>query len=419
MTHQLNFSALRIGYLMQAGVPDVRKHPLTGPATHVKHVFHELRALGHQVRLLAYLDDRIWKSDDLNDFRPVSVAWLDRGPLRLAERMIRRIQSELQLPYAAMFESIRFAFACCQELADFDILYERMGWVGYGGGLASRWLDLPLVLEVNGDHLNELRLSGIEPLGLQRQLSMALMKQAFRLASYVVVPGESLQEQLVRRWKFTPDKSAVIKNGSEIVDLLARNQLYSFCSDIHRSKPITVIFVGAFEPWHGIPILIKAIAKAIAQGTQAKLVLIGSGSQKEIIVRMIHELEIEPYVTLTGHLSAPQVAVQLANADIGVSPYCDSWEYIGMKLYDYKAAGLAIIASGKDGQPAIIEHGHTGWIVPPCDEDALCKAIIHLAATPDLRKRIGQAARIEAEKYHSWRHTAEQINGVLQQVVTK
>ena len=74
---------MKIGYLMQAGVPDVRQRPLSGPAIHVKHVFQELQGLGHQVRLLAQLDQQLWKSDDLENFEPVSLPHLTQGPFRL------------------------------------------------------------------------------------------------------------------------------------------------------------------------------------------------------------------------------------------------------------------------------------------------------------------------------------------------
>jgi glycosyltransferase involved in cell wall biosynthesis len=77
-----------------------------------------------------------------------------------------------------------------------------------------------------------------------------------------------------------------------------------------------------------------------------------------------------------------------------------------LKLLDYKAAGLATIASGRDGQPDILVHGHTGWIVPPCDETAFCEAILTLSRNPELLKQMGQKARQEAERLHSWTNTA-------------
>ena len=88
-----------------------------------------------------------------------------------------------------------------------------------------------------------------------------------------------------------------------------------------------------------------------------------------------------------------------------------------MKLLDYKAAGLATIASGEGGEPAVLRHGETGWIVPPCDVEQLAEAILTLCADAPLRRQIGQAARIEAEAEHTWRHTAVQLQAIFVKVV--
>lgn len=408
---------MKIGYLMQAGVPDMRQRPLSGPANHVKHVFEELHKLGHHVRLLAFLDGQIWQSDDLEDYQPVPLFWLDKGPLHLFERGVRRIQSEFHLPYAALFESTRFALACRQALPDYDLFYERMGWMGYGGPLAAGWLKIPLVVEVNGDHMSEMEMLGVAPQGWQRKLSVALMSQAMRRVSHVVATGEGWRQRFIERWQIALDKVSVIENGSEIVNLLTRDQLRAFSSDENLAKTTTVIYIGAFEPWHGITVLISAVAKAIAEGALLRLVLVGSGTQHDTIEQLVHNLGLEKHVIFTGHLPAQQLAVHLANADIGVSPYCGRVEYSGLKLLDYKAAGLVTVASGEDGQPAVIEHGRTGWIVPACDEEALYQAIVQLAGNINLRQKMGRQARIEAESCHSWQHTAKQLEQLFTKVV--
>jgi len=122
-------------------------------------------------------------------------------------------------------------------------------------------------------------------------------------------------------------------------------------------------------------------------------------------------------ILLTGQLPIDQLAKCLALSDIGVSPYCGRVEYSGLKLLDYKAAGLPVIASGIDGQPSVIEHGRTGLIVPPCDEDALCEALILLATNPIFRFSMGREARIDAEQHHCWRHTAKQLEWMIEKVI--
>ncbi len=406
---------MKIGYLMQAGVPNVRSQPPSGPANHVKNIFEELGKLGHKIRLLANLDNELCVSDDLKRFRPVTVS-MDRGLLRLFEKAVRRTQYELKLPYAALFDSLRFAWGCSQELSGFDLFYERMGWMGFGGALASRRLGIPLILEVNGDLPDELKMLGIPPRGAQRFISMSMTKRSVGQARYTVATGDGWRERHIARWDIPAEKVVTIENGSEVVELLTREQLRSF-SNI-QAQTMTIVYVGGLEPWHGIDVLLRASARALDRGLDLRLNLIGSGTMREQIQHLISELEMKNRVTLSEFIPLADAATYLAGADIGVSPYCGRIEYSGLKLLDYKSAGLAIIASGKNGQPAVLDHGRTGWIVPPCDEDKLCEAIITLATDTALRKRIGQAARIEAEQCHSWKHVVEQLDELFRKVVS-
>ncbi len=409
---------MKIGYLLQSGVPDVRAQSLSGPALHVKHVFDELRGLGHDLRLLAQLDNRLWLSDDLQEFRPITMALHDRGPLRLIESVVRRTQYELKLPYVALFESLRYAAAVRQHLSDRDLFYERMGWFGYAGTLAARQLKRPLVFEVNGDHLTEFEMLGTAPKGWQRKLSIWLMRWATRNAAHAITTGEGWRKRHIERWQVAPDQVTSIQNGSEIVNLLSRQQLRCYQPDSisNVTQPVEIAYIGAFDPWHGLTLLIKAAAKARSNGANVHLTVIGGGKEQANIERTIAETYMAEHVTLTGYLKAPQFAALLAKAEIGASPYCGRAEYTGLKMLDYKAAGLVTLTSGENGQPDIIEHGKTGWIVPPCDEEALAQAIVALCANPQLRRSMGQNARSEAEKYHSWRHVAEELEALFKQL---
>ena len=99
---QTDYFTMKIGCLMQQGV-DIKTPPFNGPANHVREVIQELKNLGHYVRVVVCLDGQIWISDNLELFEPVRVRWLDQGPIRWVERIVRRIQYELKLPYFAFF----------------------------------------------------------------------------------------------------------------------------------------------------------------------------------------------------------------------------------------------------------------------------------------------------------------------------
>jgi len=409
---------VQIGYLMQEGV-EIRRPPFNGPANHVRGVVEALVRRGHQVRVLVRVEGRIWETDDLQRFSAVIVRRWDRGPLRWFERGTRRIQSRLGLPYAALFESLRFAQACVQALRGCDVLYERASWVAYGGGLAARRLKVPLVLEDNGDALFDLDAKGIGPTGAQRRLSLALMHRGVRRAAHVVSSGAGWREQFIKRWRYDPAKATIIENGTALVQLLTREQLRSFGDDIGDDEPVTLVYLGGFYPWHGVPVLLKALAMAVSRGARARLLMIGAGDGFAAARQQVAELQLTDRVTLAGHLNMAQCAPLLAAADIGVSPYCGWPEFSGLKILDYKAAGLPTIASGRDGHPPTLKSGHTGLIVPPCKVEALCDAIVSLCAHRELRRRMGRTARLEAEALHGWEQTAERLEQVFVKVLSE
>ena len=406
---------MKIGYVMQAGAADMRAKPLSGPANHVKHVCQELTALGHTVEMLLKLDGQIWHTTDLQTFRPIHTPWLEGGPLRLGQRMIRRVQSATHSPYAAFFDALEFAFACRQTLQDCDLLYERMGWMGYGSTLAAQWLRIPLCLEVNGDHLDEMKTLGMAPDGGQKWLSMRLMRWMTGRAAHVITTGDGWRQRFLDRWPVAPGQVTSVENGSEVVTLLRREQLRPF-RPLASAEPVKLVYVGGFEKWHGITVLLQALAIAIKQGAPLTLYLLGAGPEQQVIEATIKTLGLQNAVTMTGFVDIVTLSRYLADADIGLCPYCGRVEYSGLKLLDYKAAGLATIASGANGQPVVIKDGQTGMIVPPCDETALAGALLALSRDHTLRRQMGSLARIEAEREHSWRHTAQRLEAIFTQV---
>jgi glycosyltransferase involved in cell wall biosynthesis len=409
---------MRIAYVMQDGGPDVRQRPLSGPANHVWQVFNELKNLGHDIRFLARYQGRLWSSHDLESFHPVVVPRYDGGPIRALERGVRGVQSRLQLPYLNLFESLRFATACVQQFTGCDILYERMGWFGYGAGLAARRTGIPLVLEVNnGDLTTELDRLGVAPKGIQRRLAIELMRRAVFRASHYVASGHGHRQRFIEFWGVEPERVTTVENGSELVHLLMRDQLRAFGpAEDHKSR-VTIVYVGAFEPWHGVTVLLDAMPHIIASAPGVRLKLLGSGTLRSEIAQQITAMGLESHVEMMGQVDIHQVAERLKHADIGVAPYCGWMEYSGLKLFDYKAAALGIVASGENGHPATLCHEQTAIIVPPCNEGALAAAILRLIIDVELRRKLGREARLEAERVHSWRHTAEQLERVFLEVL--
>jgi glycosyltransferase involved in cell wall biosynthesis len=379
-------------------------------------VVQELTRRGHTLRLLARLDGRLWVSDDLQEFRPVLVPGIDRGLLRQVERVARRTQSVLRLPFLGWFDNLRFAWACHQELAGCDVFLERMSWIMAGGAWASRAMGVPLVLEYNGDPLADLQAKQAAPTGLQLRISRGQMRRVVAAAARIVATGDGWRLNCIETWNAAPHKVVTVENGTELVRSLARGELRAF-QESPAEQPATLVYLGGFYAWHGVLILLQSLPQVLQRFPRARLLLIGAGPAEAEARRLVTALGLAEQVSFLGQMSMEACAPLLADADIGLSPYCGWPEYSGLKIFDYKAAGLPVIASGRDGMPRSVTGGETGIVIPPCDEPALAAALCELLSDPARRRAMGRRARLEAEDRHGWEHTAAGLEFVLEQAV--
>jgi glycosyltransferase involved in cell wall biosynthesis len=109
-----------------------------------------------------------------------------------------------------------------------------------------------------------------------------------------------------------------------------------------------------------------------------------------------------------------RVPEHLAACDILVSPHLpledgSPFFFSPVKLYEYMAAGRAVVAAALGQIGEVLREGETGLLHPAGDAGAFRRAIRTAAADPDLRRRLGEAARAEAAGSYTWRDNAARV----------
>ncbi len=111
---------------------------------------------------------------------------------------------------------------------------------------------------------------------------------------------------------------------------------------------------------------------------------------------------------------------ELADADIGISWLCDDlWAQgkCGLKILQYMAAGLPVVANSVGIHGKMIVHGKTGFLADSPDEWA--EAVCRLAENPSLRRRMGAAARHRVEIDYNVQRWGPKVAKLLRDVAGK
>jgi glycosyltransferase involved in cell wall biosynthesis len=148
-----------------------------------------------------------------------------------------------------------------------------------------------------------------------------------------------------------------------------------------EAAPPEVLFAGRLSPEKGIEDLL-----AVADGL--RLVVAGDGPLRPQVPQALGMLPRDEFY---GRLDRAAVVVFPSRRD-GFPVACA----------EAMAHGRAVVATAVGGLPDMVVDGETGLLVPPGDPAALRAAIDRLLADPELRQRLGTAARLRIEELCGW-----------------
>jgi glycosyltransferase involved in cell wall biosynthesis len=112
----------------------------------------------------------------------------------------------------------------------------------------------------------------------------------------------------------------------------------------------------------------------------------------------------------SGKVAHDEMPGVLAAMDVGVAPYLNAPDFYfsPLKLYEYMATGLAVVASDAGEISTLVRDGQTGLLHPPGDSRALGTILVRVLRDARLRTCLGAAARTEAER-HTWQENARTV----------
>ena len=277
--------------------------------------------------------------------------------------------------------------------------HEPWQWSGFW--LARRH-SAPLILFVDAPVVWEARLWGVRRPGWGRLIERLGEVPQLRRADVVACVSQPVADQ-VARMGAPADRIAVTPCSVDTMRFRPDKESHALRDELGFNGGTVVGWLGSFRRFHGLDLLIDAYAAARAADPDLRLLLVGDGSERRALMDDVAARGI-PGVVFVGVVEHSEVPRYLNVMDIAVvvDPASGTWHYSPLKLREYMACGLAVIAPTSGQMADHVSHGHDAMLIEPGSGEAIREALVLLASDVRLRTRLGGQARARAERDGGW-----------------
>jgi len=282
------------------------------------------------------------------------------------------------------------------------LYYERYAFFLFAGVAAARARGVPVLLEVN-------EIAGIPRARKQFLVwpAIAVERFLFSRADAIFVVSSYLRDRVIDRG----GRATAVHVMPNAIDP-RRFELNGNRGLLRGAKgwrdSVVAGFVGWFDHWDRLDLLIDACARIVKDTPNFRLMLVGDGPVTPLLRQRIAEHRLEQHVELTGPVPRQDVPLYIDTMDICVLPDSNSYGS-PMVLFEFMVLGKAVIAPDLPPVRDVVRDGDTGVIVRRGDVDALTSALQQLLGDPLLRSRLGTNARSYVLAKRTWHANAEEI----------
>ncbi len=382
----------------------VRVPGAKGASIHLMSITSAFATLGHEVQLVAVSGTAQQPHeliDQLADVRllphPGTAEGLQRERNKLA--FVEQVVHDLG-PHISYFQP--------------DLVYERLSLFGTAGARITAGLTgCRHVVEVNALLAEEESAwRGLH----QSALAQRIERRVLNSADLTAAVSDEVSEKIRR---VAPGaRRAVVPNGVDVArfqNLPDRRQARAALG-LPIGTPLAC-FVGALRPWHGVEVALDAVA--LLQNLE--LAIVGDGPVRASLEDHAARLGIAERVHFLGHRDHSDAIRALAASDIALAPYpaLEGFSFSPLKLYEYLAAGVPVVASAIGQIPAILDGGRWGTLVRPGDAEDLAAGLGRVLLDRPTARTVALAARAHTLANDGWDKRAQRICDLVTDIDTR
>ncbi|MFF7214163.1 glycosyltransferase family 4 protein [Streptomyces sp. NPDC008238] len=175
----------------------------------------------------------------------------------------------------------------------------------------------------------------------------------------------------------------------------------------------TIGFIGRIdEPRKGLPVLMRALPKILAERPRTRLLVAGRGDEAEAVEDL--PVQMRDRVEFLGMVSDEDKARLLRSVDLYVAPNTGG-ESFGIILVEAMSAGAPVLASDLDAFRQVLDGGAAGELFPNEDPDALAASAVRLLGDAERRAQLRELGSRHVRRF-DWSVVAADILAVYETV---
>ena len=244
--------------------------------------------------------------------------------------------------------------------------------------------------------------------GIRYKLTRALESKVFKDVDAVTTICEGLRSDIVQRG-LPESKVTVIPNAVDIEHFSIGTEADLVLQEKLGLVGKTVLgFIGSFYAYEGIPLLLDAMPKMLAENDDIHLLLVGGGPQDALIRNKVKQLGLESHVVMTGRVPHSEVQSYYNLVEIFVYPRLSmrlTNLVTPLKPLEAMAQGKLVAASDVGGHHELITHGENGNLFKADCADSLAESITEMLVNKHAWSDMRLKGRAYVEDVRNWRNS--------------
>ncbi|MDZ5470992.1 glycosyltransferase (plasmid) [Bacillus sp. 31A1R] len=368
-----------------------------GLSRHVHGLSKALSNLGYEIHIITtqvndlpnYEEDHgvhVYRVKPLNEKDPDFLSWVGGLNLSMVEKAMELLVTH-----------------------DFKMIHAHDWLVGAAGLTIKEEMNLPLLATI---HATEHGRND----GIYTEMQKFIHNKERSLingADKVIICSEFMREELMKVFRVSEDKLAMIPNG---IDESENHLVSSDCFDLPIDKNRKMIFsIGRMVKEKGFDTLIQAAEKMRDLKSDVYFIVAGKGPLLEEYRRRVFETRLSEQVYFVGFVTDEQRQALLNYCHIAVFP--SRYEPFGIVALESMLYSKPTIVSNVGGLKGIVQHQKTGLLMEPDCSESLVEQLSFLIHNEDVARDLGEKGKRIVERLFSWQRVAEETKRVFEETL--